>query len=53
MEEPICKQLEHIAYEICDKYCKYPLMPVPEGKDEGWLTEQGGPCENCPLNKLV
>ena len=48
----ITQQFEEIIEEMCDKYCKYPEMPIPEGKDEGWLCEEGSPCETCPLNKL-
>lgn len=42
----ISEQLEQIASEICDKYCRYP---------EIWDEEQDGQladsevCKNCPL----
>jgi hypothetical protein len=52
MENEIRKICEEVAAEICDKYCKYPTMPIPEGKTEDWLMEDGGPCENCPLNRI-
>lgn len=48
----IREQLEDICEEVCDKICKYPDMPVPEGKTDNWLFEEGSPCEDCPLNKL-
>lgn len=48
----ITEQIEEIKSEICDKYCKYPNQPIPEGKDEDWLFDDDGPCMNCPLNKL-
>lgn len=49
----ITQQIEEICDEICDKYCKYPYEPIPEGKDEDWLTEDPeSPCQNCPLNRL-
>lgn len=39
---------------MCDKYCKYPNQPIPEGKTEDWLIEdEDSPCNNCPLNKEV
>lgn len=44
---------ERIKEEMCDKFCKYPLMPTPEGKDDEWLiTDDDSPCNNCPLNRL-
>ena len=52
MENEIKKICEEVAAEICDKYCKYPTMPIPEGKTEDWLMEDGGHCENCPLNRI-
>lgn len=45
--------LEDTLRQICDNYCKYPEMPIPEGKDEDWLCDDDGPCTNCPLNKLI
>ena len=42
-----------VNQEICDGYCKYPNMPVPEGKDEDWLiNDEDSPCISCPFNKL-
>ena len=43
---------ETIITDICTNYCKYPEMPIPEGKDANWLAEDGSPCETCPLNRL-
>lgn len=51
-EKTIAQQFEEIASEMCDKYCKYPNMPIPEGKDEDWLYADDGPCNKCPLNRL-
>lgn len=49
----VTQQIEEICDEICDKYCKYPYEPIPEGKDEDWLTEDPeSPCQRCPLNRL-
>lgn len=49
-EKPITKQLEAVAEDICNNYCKWP---------EKWDTEKEGCelvdseiCANCPLNKL-
>ena len=42
-----------VNQEICDGYCKYPNMPIPEGKDEDWLiNDEDSPCISCPFNKL-
>ena len=46
----IVQQLDDIAREICDKYCKWP---------EQWDEEREGveiyvgPCKDCPLNRLL
>ncbi len=48
----IIEQLENIKEKMCEDYCKYPLMEIPEGKDENWLWTDGSPCEKCPLNNL-
>ena len=52
MDNEIAKICEEVSQEICDKYCKYPLMPIPKGKTEDWIMEDGGPCETCPLNRI-
>ena len=45
----ITSQLEHIAGEICDHYCKYPGT---------WDEEKDGPlcessiCASCPLSRI-
>lgn len=48
----ITQQIEEIKEKMCDKYCKYPEQPIPEGKDKDWLFEEGSPCDTCPLNEL-
>ena len=45
----ISQQLEEIANEICNDYCKYP-DEWDEEKD-GELSESEV-CRNCPLNRL-
>lgn len=42
---------EELASVFCDKYCKYPSMPIPEGKSEDWLFEDDSPCVTCPFKK--
>lgn len=48
----ISQQIEQIKEEMCDKYCRYPQDPIPEGKDEDWLFEEDSPCSKCPLDRL-
>ena len=49
-EKTITQQIHDIAGEFCNKYCKYPELPIPEGKDENWLMEDDdSPCNTCPL----
>jgi len=45
--------IDDVIAEVCEKICRYTHEPPPEGKDDDWLYEEGGPCENCPLNKLL
>ncbi len=49
MKESISEQLEEIAAEICNKYCKYPDQ-WDEEKD-GDLSESDI-CRDCPLSRL-
>lgn len=48
----ISEQIEKVKEEMCDKYCKYPEMTPPDGKDSDWLYEDNSPCTRCPLNRL-
>lgn len=49
----ISNTLEMVKTDMCDSYCKYPEMSIPEGKDENWLLEDdASPCLKCPLNRL-
>jgi len=50
--ETIREQVEKIASEICDNYCKYPNEPGHED-DPDWLFREGIPCDNCPMNRLL
>lgn len=45
---------EEVIEQMCDKYCRYPHEPIPEGKDEDWLmNDDDSPCNDCPLNRLL
>lgn len=45
--------IDDVIDDMCNNYCKYPNMPIPEGKDADWLVEgKDSPCQNCPLNRL-
>ena len=49
----ITKQLEEIFEDFCNNYCKYPVLPIPEGREDNWLSEdEDSPCETCPLNRI-
>lgn len=47
----IQKQIEEVAEEMCNHYCKYPEQWDPEEHDGQELFESEI-CINCPLNKL-
>lgn len=51
MSETIALELEHIAAQICDKYCKYPEQW--EEEKEGKELYESEICKNCPLTRLV
>jgi len=49
----IIEQLNDLAIDFCNNYCKYPLMDIPEGKDEDWLfNDDDSPCMTCPLSMI-
>jgi hypothetical protein len=48
--DSISKQLEEIANEICNNYCKYPEQWDEE--KEGCELSESEHCKNCPLNRL-
>lgn len=48
--ENISLELEHIAAEICNSYCKYPDQWDVE--KEGKELCESAICANCPLNRL-
>lgn len=39
-EKSVCAILVEVVNEICDKYCKYPLEYVQNGKDEEKLYDE-------------
>lgn len=46
--------LEQVISDFCDNYCKYPNMPIPEGKNKDWLIEdEDSPCRKCPCERLI
>lgn len=45
--------LQRTVETMCHDFCQYPNMPIPEGKTEDWLCEEGGPCFDCPFNDLM
>lgn len=52
LRDYINHEIEQIVEEMCDKFCKYPEMNPPKGKDCDWLYDVDGPCSKCPLSKL-
>lgn len=46
----ISLMFEHIKYQMCDKYCKYPNEW--DAEKEGMELEESEICGNCPLNIL-
>jgi hypothetical protein len=50
-EMTIQEQLDKIAGEMCDKYCKFPDQASKESKDEDYLFRTY--CDKCPMQKLT
>lgn len=50
MIERISTELEKIANEICDKYCKYP--DTWDSEKEGMELCESDICKDCPLSRL-
>ena len=43
-----------VVEQMCENYCKYPLMDPPEGHTDDWLMDDDdSPCKTCPLNRLI
>lgn len=43
--------IEEVSDEMCNNYCKWPAMYVPEEHD-GVDLYDSDICGNCPLNRL-
>ena len=53
MDKSITEIIEEVKSEMCDKFCKYPDQPIPEGKTEDWMyCDEDSPCNDCPLNRF-
>ena len=51
--QSITDLLDDAKTKMCNEYCRYPFMPIPEGKDDDWLAmDPDSPCKNCPLDML-
>lgn len=50
MSESIVTEIQNIAEEICDHYCKYPEL-YKDDEDMAELLDEH--CQGCPVNKLV
>lgn len=53
-DKAITKQLEEIAENICDHYCKYPeKYSIKEKGDDAYDALLNEVCVKCPLNKIM
>lgn len=50
LREQIDNEIETVAKEICDEYCKWPLLWDEEA--EGEPLEESHICKNCPFTRL-
>ena len=50
----IIDQLQSIAVEMCEHYCKYPEQYESQYKDPdvAWNRMRQDKCNDCPINKL-
>lgn len=49
-EKTISQLLEEVANEICDHYCKYPMLYTSDNESVELLVEEH--CAECPLNRI-
>jgi len=49
-EKTITNQIQEIAEDICNNYCKWPDLWDEE--KEGMELMDSEHCQNCPLNRL-
>ena len=50
LRDLIDNEIESVAKEICDEYCKWPLLLDEES--EGEPLESSHVCKNCPFTRL-
>lgn len=50
LRDLIDNEIESVAKEICDEYCKWPLLWDEEA--EGEPLESSRICKNCPFTRL-
>ena len=50
LRDLIDNEIESVAKEICDEYCKWPLLWDEEA--EGEPLEESHVCKNCPFERL-
>lgn len=50
-ETSCAKIMEEVISEICDNYCKYPM--VWDAEKEGMELRESEVCKNCPLCRLI
>lgn len=50
-QKTVTKIIGEVIEEMCDKYCKYPLMWEPQEHD-GMELFESEICANCPLMRL-
>ena len=46
----ITEQIQEVADDFCDNYCKYP--DIWDEEKEGCKLSESDHCRNCPLNRL-
>lgn len=51
MDKRITEQIEEIAEDFCNHYCKYPDNWDEER--EGYELSESDICANCPLSRLL
>lgn len=49
-QERIKKQLEEIAEDFCNNYCKWPT--IWDAEKEGMELMDSDICANCPMSKI-
>ena len=50
-EKSVCKIIQEVIEEMCNKYCKYP-GEWDEAEHDGMELSESDVCVNCPLNRL-